>query len=302
MNETTKRLISGFSIGGLYGITIMVDGFYAIPIFLVTLFFTITGMHEFFTMATRSNENKPSYKTGMFFGVILTIMFYLERLRRMEDSTFSAELQAFLKFFHLNFGLIGFLIILLILTSFLFQLLKGKIEGTVYSIATTILGVAYVSFAAGHLLLLHSLKHGVFYIWMVSFSTFMSDTAAYFSGRAFGKHKVGLAASPNKTWEGYIGAIVGEVLLTLGFYFTAKSFFTVPEMSVIEIIAFGVVIAFVSILGDLIESMIKRDSGVKDSSAIVWGHGGILDVIDALLLTIPCAYYFYSFIAYLKNF
>ena len=111
----------------------------------------------------------------------------------------------------------------------------------------------------------------------------MADVAAYFSGRAFGKHKLAPAISPGKTWEGAIGAAVGVVVygiaLRLAFGFAPLS------LPLWVLCLLGV--TAISIVGDLFESMLKRQAGIKDSSNVLPGHGGVLDRIDSLTSTLP---------------
>lgn len=107
-----------------------------------------------------------------------------------------------------------------------------------------------------------------------------SDTFAYLCGRAFGKHKLFESVSPKKTWEGFIGGGI----LTLGFSFLLAYFFHIPY-------GLNLVVALSSVvfgsLGDLVQSMLKREFGVKDSGNILPGHGGVLDRFDALLISLP---------------
>ncbi len=111
----------------------------------------------------------------------------------------------------------------------------------------------------------------------------MADIAAYFSGRAFGKHKLAPTISPGKTWEGAIGAMLGVVIYGV----------VVRQMAGIELLSLPawigalLVVTGVSIIGDLFESLLKRKAGIKDSSNILPGHGGVLDRIDSLTSTLP---------------
>lgn len=114
----------------------------------------------------------------------------------------------------------------------------------------------------------------------------VADIAAYFSGRAFGKHKLAPAISPGKTWEGAVGAVIG-VVLTGSFIFIAVSpdGFTLSRLAIlVPVLA---VFTAVSIVGDLFESMLKRHAGIKDSGNLLPGHGGILDRIDSITSTLP---------------
>lgn len=111
----------------------------------------------------------------------------------------------------------------------------------------------------------------------------MADVAAYFSGKAFGKHKLAPSISPGKTWEGAIGAVVGVIVYGLTIRLTTGY---APLALPLWVLALVLVTA-VSIIGDLYESMLKRQAGIKDSSNVLPGHGGVLDRIDSLTSTMP---------------
>ncbi len=112
----------------------------------------------------------------------------------------------------------------------------------------------------------------------------ISDTAAYFTGRALGKHKLAPSISPGKTWEGVAGA-----LLAVSIYALTWSFLVGKEAHVMLLVPLLLALAMMGIIGDLFESLMKRHAGVKDSGSILPGHGGILDRIDALTSTLPIA-------------
>lgn len=112
----------------------------------------------------------------------------------------------------------------------------------------------------------------------------LADIAAYFSGRAFGKHKLAPAISPGKTWEGAIGAGIGVLIYGLAL---SPSLPALLAANVWVLIAVLILLTIVSIIGDLFESLLKRQAGLKDSSNILPGHGGVLDRIDSLTSTLP---------------
>lgn len=119
-------------------------------------------------------------------------------------------------------------------------------------------------------------------------AVWVADIAAYFCGRAIGRHKLAPTISPGKTWEGAIGAFIGVTLYGMIIAWVAELFF---NKSISNYILAGIllILTAVSILGDLFESLIKRQAGVKDSGAILPGHGGLLDRIDSLTSTLPVA-------------
>jgi phosphatidate cytidylyltransferase len=115
-----------------------------------------------------------------------------------------------------------------------------------------------------------------------------SDTAAYYVGSAIGRHRMAPVLSPRKTWEGAAGGLVASIggALVAHFWFYQR-------LSVAHALAIGVLLSVAGVCGDLAESMVKRAAGAKDSSALLPGHGGLLDRVDSLLLAGPAFYYYY---------
>ena len=113
-----------------------------------------------------------------------------------------------------------------------------------------------------------------------------ADVGAYFSGKAFGRRKLALKLSPNKTWEGVLGGFLSclAIAIPLTYYFAPA----LVEVNAMSFLLFNVSVVFFSIIGDLLESMLKRNQGIKDSGSLLPGHGGILDRVDGLLAVIPC--------------
>ncbi len=120
-------------------------------------------------------------------------------------------------------------------------------------------------------------------------TTWVGDTAAYFVGRAIGKHKLAPVLSPKKTWEGSIASILGALIVAFGF----SKWINVPLM---HLLAMALVGNVAGQAGDLLESAYKRSAGVKDSGTLLPGHGGVLDRIDALILAIPVVWYYWIWI------
>lgn len=131
---------------------------------------------------------------------------------------------------------------------------------------------------------------GPSWLFIALATAFLSDTMAYFAGRAFGKHKLYPEVSPNKTKEGALGGLLGGALAMTGF----GSLWLLPEIPIAHAVALGLVGSALGQIGDLVESMLKRTYGVKDSGAVIPGHGGLLDRTDALLFVAPLLYYYYT--------
>ena len=146
-------------------------------------------------------------------------------------------------------------------------------------------GLLYVPLLLHFLPKVRALDDGLVWVALIMVITFSGDTGGYFAGRAFGRHKLFPRVSPKKTWEGAIGGVVLAVVGAL----IVKAL-GLPEVGWLHAIALGILLDGFGVVGDLVESMLKRAHGVKDSGWIMPGHGGILDRVDSLLFTGPVAY------------
>jgi phosphatidate cytidylyltransferase len=164
--------------------------------------------------------------------------------------------------------------------------LRPRREGATVSMAITLFGIIWIAIPFTHAVLLRELPdHGAALLVDVLVATFVADTAAYAGGRMFGRHRLAPALSPNKTLEGLAFGIVGG---TAGFWFAGLYQDWLPG---IEALIMGVCVAAVAPIGDLFESLIKRDLQIKDSGTIFGPHGGLLDRLDAVLFTVVAGYY-----------
>ena len=169
--------------------------------------------------------------------------------------------------------------------AFLFKAAAGAMPSAA-SVSVTVLGSAWIGLGLAFLVLLRELpEHGFLTVLTVVLAVFASDTMAFAAGRVLGRHKMAPLTSPGKTWEGFVAGTIAAVLVPF-FAFYDEDFLTVPES-----LAFGALIAVAGPVGDLFESALKRDMGVKDSGRILLGHGGMLDRLDAFLFTGVAAYY-----------
>ncbi len=163
-----------------------------------------------------------------------------------------------------------------------FHLIKGPLPEAPTHAAHLLTGVIYGGLGLTALAALRLNDNGMGWVVCALVITWLNDTCAYFAGRFLGKHKLYPAVSPNKTWEGFFGGMVGSV----GGLFLTK-FIYFPGLRPIDCIIVGILGGILGPLGDLCESMLKRAYQVKDSGKIIPGHGGLLDRIDALIFNAP---------------
>lgn len=178
---------------------------------------------------------------------------------------------------------------------------RRGVEGQpLLSISTTLTGAVYAGALLSFGLFLRHLPgnegalHATALVFAPVLLTWTSDTFAYFVGRKWGRHKLIPRVSPGKTVQGAIGAVVGSVLVG-GAYALVLQQFGSYRPTLLEAALLGLGISVVAQVGDLAESLLKRDTGVKDSGTLLPGHGGALDRFDSLLFTLPLAYYFFRF-------
>lgn len=156
----------------------------------------------------------------------------------------------------------------------------------------TMAGVLYMGWMLGHFVALRQLDQGRELVILAVFTTFACDTSAFFVGRAWGRHHMAPTVSPHKTWEGAIGGFAGAIAAALALRFLLNLGSWSLPLTYVQAIAVGCLIGVGAQLGDLLESMLKRRAGVKDSGNLLPGHGGLLDRIDSLVFTGVIVYYF----------
>jgi phosphatidate cytidylyltransferase len=168
-------------------------------------------------------------------------------------------------------------------------LLRQQKEQAFIGWAWTIAGIVYVGWLLSYLVALRGLDDGRNWVFFTLFATFGSDTAAFFVGRALGSHHLARQISPGKTWEGAIGGILGAAIISL--VFTLPTPLSLP-LSYGHAVLLGLLVSIFGQLGDLVESLLKRNMGVKDSGKLVPGHGGVLDRIDSIVFAGVVVYYY----------
>jgi phosphatidate cytidylyltransferase len=170
--------------------------------------------------------------------------------------------------------------------TFFLAVMRPRRENVSWGIAATMLGIVWIGLALAHAVLLRQLDHGGALVVDVLIGTFVGDTCAYFGGRAWGQRPLAPRISPNKTVEGLLAGIVGGTLAFWGFEVAYQQFMQGKYALII-----GFAVAIAAPVGDLFESLIKRDLHVKDSGRVFGAHGGALDRLDAVFFTAVTAYY-----------
>lgn len=195
--------------------------------------------------------------------------------------------------FYLALGFVPFLL-MLVMILFMFSYRSIAPENTGL-LAKTLLGPVYVALPLSLFLLIDRFPGGKFWIFFLLAVIFSSDMGAFYFGRLFGSHKLCTRLSPGKTWEGAIGGLLSSVFVAALF-----SRLLPLQQHILCILPLGAGISIAGQLGDLCESMMKRNHAQKDSGRILPGHGGILDRIDGLLFGIPVLYGYLSFVTLLR--
>jgi phosphatidate cytidylyltransferase len=178
------------------------------------------------------------------------------------------------------------------------ELFRRDGEMAVYHMSTTVFGVFYVGWLGSHIILLRQLGEGLperdmggFFVILAFALAWGTDTGAYFIGNAFGRRKLLPRVSPSKSVEGALGG----VLFSLAAAFIAKASFA-KLLSLPDVVVLGLVSPVMATLGDLVESLMKRDVRIKDTSRALPGHGGMLDRFDSVLFVAPFVYYYLRFV------
>jgi phosphatidate cytidylyltransferase len=247
-----------------------------IPYFFIALaaIAAIFALYEFYNLAARLSC-RPTRIAGYVAGLVIIFLLAANELEwivaALAGLTLISFVDALRKPDHINVSLV--------------------------SVASTVFGVIYVALLAGFLVGVRMIGYEDGAVGVPSLApklltmffamVMMTDTGAYYTGRSIGKHKLAPRVSPGKTIEGSIGGFVAAALTGP----LCKQFFF-PEIPLLDAVLLGASIGVIGQIGDLAESLLKRGAGVKDSGAILPGHGGMLDRVDSILFCAPVLYYY----------
>lgn len=255
----------------ILGIPLLIYIFYTggLPLLIFTNGVIGIGIYEFYKMSENLGNN-PYLNSGILTGLIIPNLIYF-----LEPS---------------ESGLILFLpLVFLFIFLMILRVVKNDIENTSRDIGITILGIFYVAVLFSHILLLGKMPNGGKLILLVQAAVWVCDSAAYFVGMNFGRKffKKGFSKiSPKKSKEGAIGGILFTMLSVL----LLNNQFNVIEGSTFLILGLGLIISITAQIGDLSESIFKREFKIKDSGKLLGEHGGILDRFDSMLFVLPVVY------------
>ena len=237
--------------------------------------FSVLAALEFYHMVAGSKVSPLSC-----FGLVWTSLFILSR-----NSQVISALEPYL-----NTGLITpLLLTTAVIPSLLWLLSRRQKEGAFATWAWTIAGILYIGWLLSHMVALRGLEDGRNWVFFVLFVTWLSDTAAFFTGRRLGRHKLAPSISPGKTWEGAIGGIGGAIAMSVLFFTPTP--FQLP-LAYWQVIPLSIGVSVLGQAGDVVESLLKRNMGAKDSGTLMPGHGGMLDRMDSMIFAGVLVYYY----------
>jgi phosphatidate cytidylyltransferase len=275
------------------------------------------ALHEFYKLTVKKNA-QPLIILGIIAGLFVNLSFYYVPIRDLiVESANSCGISIP---YPTQTQLLFMILLIFIVVVLLVELFRNR-GSVILNSSVTIFGVLYVSLFLGTLIGLRELfipfdfpmsryfqslqsynnpeiasivyRWGGYTIITVLSAIWVCDSAAYYFGRALGKHKLFPRVSPNKSWEGAIAGFIFAIITTI-----AAKFIVLEFLSVSNAVIIGLIVGVFGQLGDLAESVMKRDAGVKDSSSLLPGHGGVLDRFDSLLFVAPLVYFYLDYILF----
>lgn len=268
-NLTIRVLVATIGIPLIVLITL----YGKLPFFAFILAISTLATYEYYKLANLKNS-APIVLLGMLAIFAIDLIFYFDKVQHL------------VSLFILTILLIGLVE--------LFRKPKPGGWSAISNLATTLFPIFYIGLSLGTLIGLRESKYfdyfkaGVFIISIFAI-IWICDTAAYFVGKSFGKRKLYERVSPNKTVEGFIGGLIFAFISS----FIAK-YAVLDSLTIYDAVAIATIVGIFGQLGDLVESLIKRDAGVKDSSNIIPGHGGVFDRFDSLIYVAPLVYIYFT--------
>lgn len=293
MSNLAQRVLVGIVAIPIILLLSMAGGLY---FFVFVAAVSAVALHEFYRLAAAKGA-KPMVALGLIAGFAINVSFFLG--------------------LHSQPPLVVTVLLITVIAFGLRELFRNE-GSAILNLSTTLLGVVYISLFFGTFIGIRQLfvagsfpaarflstsssvsdaqvaqqihAWGGYMVISVFGTIWICDSAAFHVGAPWGKHKLFPRVSPNKSWEGAIAGLVFAILAAVG-----AKFLLLPFLPLSGAIFIGVVVGTIGQLGDLTESLLKRDAGVKDSSALIPGHGGAFDRFDSVLLVAPCVYLYLDY-------
>ncbi len=225
--------------------------------------------------------------------VLAALEFYsiTRREHRLPNEVFGIAAVAALPVSAALWGVLGVntVVAILVVASLVWHVAFPRVHAS--DTAVTVFGAIYTGYALAHLVLIRSLDSGTVLALAVVLSVWANDVFAYLVGSTIGKRRMSPHISPNKSWEGFAAGTLFTVVTWAAVYWILSASGSEPAFSLGWHLVLGLAIAITSVVGDLAESRLKREAGVKDSGTLLPGHGGVLDRFDSLILVSIVAYY-----------
>jgi phosphatidate cytidylyltransferase len=283
-----KRILSGVIFVPAVAVLVWLH-----PISLLVLVCVITTLIllEFYQLAELIGAR--IFKT---LGIILCLLFPFSAYISNQDGTLSFLFDSFSSLASINrpnYFNTETIFYISIFASFLYQVIKRDTNTAFLTISTFFVGIVYAGWSFGrHLILVRQMTNGVGLIFLFIAIVWLGDTGAYSIGRLLGRHKLIPAISPGKTVEGAIGGLVFGILggIAIKYAFLAK------VIALHHVIILGLLLGIIGQIGDLGESLLKRNADRKDSGNLIPGHGGVLDRCDSMILTAPVFYFYLKYL------
>jgi len=255
-------------------VVILVTYWGYIPFFLFVLTLVVFTLLEFYQiLETRVGNINKGF--GIAGGVLLVVSIYF--------APFSTEAR-------LSSELVSFVFTAFILVLLSYFVIKREIRHYLYNVGAIFFGLLYIGWLLSYMILLREIRPGGRYIiFYLLFLVWIMDTASYLGGVKFGKHKLSKMVSPHKTIEGSIFGILFAVITSI---ILSRIWINQLQMNIFHSIFLGIILGVAGQIGDLSESLLKRNLQIKDTSTLLPGHGGILDRCDSFLFAAPVLYYY----------
>ncbi|VAX23959.1 Phosphatidate cytidylyltransferase [hydrothermal vent metagenome] len=267
-NRTTRILVAVLSIPVLLGLSYWGK----IPFLLFILLIGTFSFYEFSVMVKNKDAN-----VNKLLGILAVALLIADAYFQMID-------------FQL-------LVLSEVIIIFLIELFRDK-GSAMQNIGSTLVGLFYIGLFSSTIILIREIYSGSLHyndggllIISIFITLWVTDSAAYFLGSAFGKHKLFPRVSPSKSWEGAIAGFVFAIITMI-----VLQTFLLTFLNLTDALVLGIIVGLFGQIGDLIESLIKRDTGVKDSSNIIPGHGGIFDRFDSLIFSSPFVFIYITYL------